>query len=269
MTTWGTIIRQIIISSCRKVYADIGRNTFSTPTYFDFRLYYQGIGGVMKAFCDHEWSNQSPRQISRRRIHASAVSAPRRRSRRMAGVTASFRDGPIRRRRPPAGPRFCTPINATNLAEELYNSSQLPARDNPGNAVKMSVPDHCGRQGVCRRARGRGHFWQRYIFLPARFSLRPGGDFNNSVTVTLLDAEPDVDIYYTLDGAEPTIHSPHYRTPITVTNSATLRALAVKPGAVSSAVTSSFALSTRRRSVVAPDFHRSILGQCQRIRFHE
>ena len=33
----------------QQVYADTGR-MFSTPAYFDFHLYYQGVGGVMKAY---------------------------------------------------------------------------------------------------------------------------------------------------------------------------------------------------------------------------
>jgi lysophospholipase L1-like esterase len=48
--------------------------------------------------------------------------------------------------------------------------------------------------------------------------------------VTLSCATPDVDIRYTLDGSEPSIHSPLYIAPLTFNNSATVKARAFRPG---------------------------------------
>jgi hypothetical protein len=213
----------------QEVKAEIG-SIFSTPAYFNFHLYYQGVGGVMKAYAITN-GNITPAPESATRTSFSgfgttpSVSAN---GQRDAIVWTIQSDGAVRGR-----PAILHAYNATNLAHELYNSSQLPARDNPGNAVKMAVPTvadgkvFIGMQDTLAIF-GNGTFLPTPVVSPA------GGNFNNSATVTLSDAEPDADIYYTLDDTVATVHSLHYRTPFTVTNSVTLQALAEKPGAVSS-----------------------------------
>jgi hypothetical protein len=59
--------------------------------------------------------------------------------------------------------------------------------------------------------------------------------------VTISDATPGATIYYTTDGSTPTISSPVYSAPITVTGNGsnvtiTLKAIAVKSGMTNSAV---------------------------------
>lgn len=53
-----------------------------------------------------------------------------------------------------------------------------------------------------------------------------GGDFADSVRVTLTCATPKAVIYYTTDGSEPTSDSPKYKRAITLTNSVTINAVA-------------------------------------------
>lgn len=48
--------------------------------------------------------------------------------------------------------------------------------------------------------------------------------------ITLTSTTPDVEIRYTLDGSEPTVHSPLYTEPFTVDNSVTVKARAFRPG---------------------------------------
>jgi hypothetical protein len=48
--------------------------------------------------------------------------------------------------------------------------------------------------------------------------------------VTLTCATPDIEIRYTLDGSEPTIHSPLYTKPFTIDNSVTVKARAFRKG---------------------------------------
>ena len=223
----------------QEVYADTGR-IFSTPAYFNFHLYYQGIGGVMKAY----WITNGyipPTPSSQTKTSFSgfgttpSISAN---GTRNAIVWTIQSDGAVRH-----APAILHAYNATNLAEELYNSSQLPARDNPGNAVKMSVPTIADGK-VFVGAQSNLAIFGNGIFLSAPVISPADGDFNNSLAVTLVDADNDADIFYTLDGTEPTIHSLRYRSPITLTNSVTIQALAVKPGAVNSGVSSASFVNT-------------------------
>ena len=216
----------------QQVDAGVG-SMFSTPAYFNFTSLLPGHRRGDESLLDHE-----------RLSHARAPDSATKTSFSGSGTTPSISangtsqaivwtiqsDGAVQHT-----PAILHACNATNLAHELYNSSQLPARDNPGNAVKMTVPTVADGK-VFVGAQSSLQIIGTGIFLPAPAISPAGGDFNNSAIVTLTDAEPDADIYFTLDGMAPTVRSRHYRTPFSVTNSVTLRALAVKPGAVNSGV---------------------------------
>ena len=69
---------------------------------------------------------------------------------------------------------------------------------------------------------------------PAEVTITPESRvFIGSTTVTLEADLPGQTIHYTLDGSEPTAQSPVYEAPITVEQSATLRAVAVHDGIAS------------------------------------
>jgi hypothetical protein len=55
--------------------------------------------------------------------------------------------------------------------------------------------------------------------------------FGEHTEVTMACATPGVELHYTLDGSEPTLHSPRYERPVRLNASAVVRASALRPGA--------------------------------------
>jgi uncharacterized repeat protein (TIGR03806 family) len=212
---------------------------YCSPAYFNHQLYYQGQGGVMKAFAvSNAAINRRPISESRMNFSGFGTTPSVSANGTENGIVWAIQsDGAVRHT-----PAILHAYNATNLAIELYNSSQLP-RDNPGNAVKMTVPTV---------ADGKVFVGAQYAlavfgvgdFPPAPVLAPNGGDFINSVTVTLADNESGATIYYTLDGTTPTAESRRYTGPITLTKTAELQAIALKPGAVSSGVSSATFVNT-------------------------
>jgi hypothetical protein len=69
------------------------------------------------------------------------------------------------------------------------------------------------------------------------FSL-PGGTYSRAQTVALYDSAPDATIYYTINGTTPTKASAVYTSPIMITKSQTVKALATAPGYSASKIAS-------------------------------
>ena len=227
--------RQIVQSFAARV-----GSVFSTPAYLNHILYYQGIGGVMKAFAiSNGLINPEPLSESRTSFSGAgttpSVSAN---GTRDAIVWAVQCDGATRN-----APAVLHAYNATNLADELFSSSRMPERDNPGNAVKMTVPTVANGK-VFVGTQDTLAIFGNGVFLPQPDLEPAGGDFANSVTVALSDAMTDAVMYYTLDGSTPTAASARYTTPITLTNSLKFQAIAIKPGAVNSGVAAAVFVNT-------------------------
>ncbi len=86
----------------------------------------------------------------------------------------------------------------------------------------------------------------QYVTLAANASstamtpaFSPGsGTYSSSQSVSLSDATPGATIYYTTDGSTPTASSSAYSTPITVSATTTINAIAIAPGYANSPVAS-------------------------------
>jgi hypothetical protein len=110
---------------------------WGSPAYFNNLVYFQGVGDFLKAF-----------RITNGVMTTTAVMQS---TNRFGGVgytpsiSANGTNSGIAwvidtSAYPTNGPAVLHAYNATNLVEELYNSSQNLARDNPGGAVKFAVP---------------------------------------------------------------------------------------------------------------------------------
>lgn len=207
---------------------------FGTPAYFNHLLYYQSFSHVMDAFSlTNGVLSSSP--VSQSSISfgfpgaTPAISANGTNNVIVWAIQAdAYSSG---------GPAVLHAFNGTNLAQELYNSSQNLARDNPGPAVKMTVPTIVGGKVYVGASSNLAVFGSG-IFLTSPQITPSGGVYPNGVTITLAGAVPGVSLYYTLDGSTPGTNSILYTGPFTLTNSATVQAVATAVGAVNSPVVS-------------------------------
>ena len=214
--------------------------TWSSPAYFNNQIYYHGNGDVLKAFTI---------------TNGVLVATPASRSATSFGFPGATptvsangtNDGIVWDIDPTpylsSGPAVLHAYNATNVAIELYNSSQNLSRDNPGPAVKMVPPVIAGGK-VYVGAQYAVSVYGTAIFLATPVISPAGGNFTNATTVTLSDATAGVSIYYTLNGAAPSTASTLYTGPFVLTNSAVVQAMAVANGAVNSAIASASFVNT-------------------------
>ncbi len=207
---------------------------WSMPAYFNGAIYYGGSGDALKAFklsggllganpvsrstATLGWPGATP-SVSANGATNGIV---------WALQTDAFASG---------GPAVLHAYNAANLATELYNSSQAGARDNPGGAVKFTVPTIANGKVYVGAQHALSVFGSG-AFVAAPTIAPNGGVFTDAVTVALADATPGASLYFTLDGSAPTTASARYTAPFVLTNTAVVKVEAVKAGAVDSPVVS-------------------------------
>jgi PA14 domain/Chitobiase/beta-hexosaminidase C-terminal domain len=208
------------------------RPSFDTPAYFNRTIYYLGINDVLKAFSiSNATINPTPTSQNPYPYNfpgaTPSVSANGTNDGIVWAIQADAYDV--------SGPAVLHAYNATNVALELYYSQQVNGgvRDNPGPAVKFSVPTIANGKVYVGTQNSLTVFGTNlYVAMPV---ISPaGGNFTNSITVTITTTTAGANIHYTLDGSVPTTNSPLYSAPFAVTQTAGLQARAFEIGGVDS-----------------------------------
>lgn len=197
-----------------------------TPAWFNGMFYYIASNDKLKAFAlSNATINTTPVGLGTNAIGSSSPSIS-------ANGTSNAIVWAMR-----ASPFELHAYNATNEAQELYNSSQNSARDSAGTSVKFTVPTVANGKVYV----GSAHALSVYgnsSFLATPIISPNGGIYTNSVMVTLTDAVSGVTFYYTLDGSIPSTNSTLYTGPFVLTQTVGLNVVAVMPGSPSSSIAS-------------------------------
>lgn len=192
--------------------------TWSMPAYFKGRIYYQGVYDILKAFsiANGQLDSAPVSQTGTGFDYPGAtptISASGD-NKGIAWVLEQY-----------GGSAVLHAYNADDLSQELYNSAQMPGRDDLGGYVKFTTPVVANDK----------------VYVPTQYGLSvygngvwtqtpnitPGDtESTTPITVTITDGTPGAAIYYTTDGSLPTKSSTLYTAPFTVTNSTLVKARA-------------------------------------------
>jgi len=197
-----------------------------TPAWFNNMFFYIAAGDKLKAFVlTNATINTTPVGVSQAAIGSSSPSIS-------ANGTNSAIVWAMQ-----VSPYVLHAYNATNVAQELYNSAQNSARDSAGIAVKFTVPTVANGKVYVGSA-GALTIFGNSDFLTTPVIYPNGGIFTNSLTITLSNAVSGATLYYTLDGSVPNTNSILYTGPFVLTKTAGLNVVAVMPGSPNSSVSS-------------------------------
>src|SRR6266404_826592 len=131
-------------------------------------------------------------------------------------------------------------FDASNIATELYSSSQNSTRDTAGGANKFSVPTIAnGRVYVGTAGEVDVYGLLGSVPTAATPVMSPASEtFSGTISVSISDSTPGATIYYTTDGSTPTSGSTAYSAPISVSSTETISAIASAAGYLQSGVIS-------------------------------
>jgi hypothetical protein len=212
---------------------------FCTPAYFNGRLYYQGSHDALKAFTfSGGLLNTSPTRSTNSvtTFHGTTPSISA--NGNANGIVWTIQTDTYTNNKPP-GPAILHAYNATNVAIELYNTTQNPGRDTPGGAIKFTTPTiangkvYVGGQNTLAIYANISFVATPVISPTTRFSSTP-------ITVSISEATSNAAVYYTLDASSPTTNSALYTGPFMLAHSALVQAKAFAPGGTTSSTAKSF-----------------------------
>jgi hypothetical protein len=141
---------------------------------------------------------------------------------------------------PTGAVRYDTPANSYNsLGYDAFDLSSMASRLVPGrNVIAVELHQEAGESADA--------LWDASLTYQVSSSPTlappvidpPGGNFQEPVTVTLSNAAPESQIYYTLNGTAPDSSAARYTQPLKISGNVVLKARAYKPGFNESVVSS-------------------------------
>jgi uncharacterized repeat protein (TIGR03806 family) len=205
--------------------------TWAPPVFWNNLIYFQPSSAALSAFSisNANMTAVATSPVSVGSVNGSPVISSQGNANGIAWVLNDNSGG--------GSPGALYALNATNISQMFWNSTQMGSRDSTGPLVKMTTPTVVN---------GKVYVGGQYTLLVYGLSafLTPpviapnGGLFTNSITVTISNTSPSALVYYTTDGSMPTTSSTLYTGPFTITTTVNVQAIAAETGYVNSAVTS-------------------------------
>jgi len=202
---------------------------YTTPAYWDGNLYYAGQNNPLGAFPLTNGQLATTGTSSSSETYAWPGPSP---SISANGTTQGIVWTIDASEYSTSGPAVLAAHNASNVATTLYSSNTNLSRDNPGPAVKFTVPTIVNGKVYI----GTANQLSVYGLLAgtqqaATPVLTPGTEsFNGSVSISITDSTSGAEIYYTTNGSTPTASSTQYTGPIALSATTTINAVASASG---------------------------------------
>jgi hypothetical protein len=226
-TTSNTIVQEIA--------GKVGK-LWGTPAYWNGNVYFGGSGAHMQQFAlSNGLLSANPVASSTASFNFPGPTAMISSNGTSNGIVWAIRTDAFQAK----GPSVLYAFDATNIANELYDTAQQSTRDFAGPAVKFTVPLVSDGK-VFVGAQGELDVYGLLANAPPTaaaptFSPAPGS-YPNTQLVTLASTTSGATIYYTKTGAAPTTASNRYQGPISISTKTTIKAIAVAPGLETSAL---------------------------------
>ncbi|MGB9254676.1 MAG: chitobiase/beta-hexosaminidase C-terminal domain-containing protein [Candidatus Korobacteraceae bacterium] len=205
---------------------------FSTPTYWNGNVYFGGSQDYLKAFSlTNGLLSTTPTSQSTIKFKYPGPNPTISANGNTNGVVWVIESD-----NQSNGNEVLRAYDANNLATELYDTNQIPARDNPGGQVKYAVPTIANGMVYVGSAVALNVYGLTGTPPAATPAFSPAnGTYVGTQTVSI-SSSPYATVYYTTDGSDPTTSSPVYSEPITVSTTTIVKAMATAPGCTPSIV---------------------------------
>jgi hypothetical protein len=211
---------------------------WSTPAYWNGRVYFWGSGDALKQFTLNQ-GQLSSSAVAKSTITSSfpGVSPVISSNGTSAGILWAVRSDGYSA----GNPAILYAFDATNVGTHLYDSTQNAARDSAGKAVKFVVPVVTNGKvyvGTQTEVDVYGLLASATQTIPTPTLSPAAGAYATAQTISIADSLSGAAIYYTTDGSTPTASSTHYAGAFTLSATSTVHAIGIASGYNSSSVAS-------------------------------